>query len=456
MMKEIVKCFLLLLSILVMNSACKKYLDEKPNKKLVVPDKLEDLESILNNYYLFNASDPSTGELSSTDFYLTDQDYNALPDEFVKRAYTWEKDYIFNQGVNGNDWASVYNTVYGPNTVLELLTKIERNPGNAKSWDRVAGQASFLRGKAFFNALQIWSQAYDANTANTNLGIPLRVQTDFNIPSVRATVQDSYAQVISDLQFAAEKLPTSAPHATVSSKPAAYAMLSRTYLMMRAYQQARLYADSALSLKNGLNDFNTLDSTVAYPVPKFSQEIIYDSNVAYNSALVQRRAKIAPELYSQYENNDLRKTMYFKLNADGSHSFRGSYSSTDGRWSGLAVDEMLLNRAECFAREGNIEMALQDLNSLLIKRWKSGTFIPYTVASARNVLNLILTERRKELLMRSLRWMDVKRLNKEGAGLSLTRLVNGKTHELPANDLRFALPIPEDVISISGMIQNPR
>ena len=69
---------------------------------------------------------------------------------------------------------------------------------------------------------------------------------------------------------------------------------------------------------------------------------------------------------------------------------------------------------------------------------------------------LILLERRKELLMRGLRWMDLKRLNMEGAAITLTRTVNGQVYTLPPNDLRYALPIPEDVIAISGMQQNPR
>jgi hypothetical protein len=455
-MKKIKLCFLVTLAILIVSSGCKKYLDEKPNKKLVVPSSLQDLQSLLNNYYLYNGSDPSTGELSSTDYYLTDEDYNALTDEFAKRAYTWEKERIFNQGVNGNDWYAIYNTLYGPNTVLELITGIERTSLNASLWDKIEGQASFLRGKAFFNGLQIWSQAYDRNTANTDLGIPLRLHTDFNVPSFRASVQESYLQVIADLKRAAAKLPATSVHVSASSKAAAFAMLSRTYLMMREYQNAHVYADSALMLNNTLLDFNKLDSTQAFPVPQFNSEVIYDSNVGYNSPLVQSRARIVTDLYQSYGNNDLRKMMYFTLNQDGSHSFRGSYSSNDGGWSGLAVDEMLLNRSECFAREGNVELALRDLNSLLVKRWRSGTYVAYTLSSSAHVLDLILTERRKELLMRSLRWMDVKRLNKEGAGINFSRFVNGKTYELRANDLRFALPIPEDVVSISGIIQNPR
>ena len=59
-------------------------------------------------------------------------------------------------------------------------------------------------------------------------------------------------------------------------------------------------------------------------------------------------------------------------------------------------------------------------------------------------------------MMRGLSWMDIKGLNKEGANISLTRTINNKVYTLPANDPRFVLPIPDDVIEMSGMAQNSR
>ena len=90
------------------------------------------------------------------------------------------------------------------------------------------------------------------------------------------------------------------------------------------------------------------------------------------------------------------------------------------------------------------------------KRWKTGTFNPFTASDPTEALALILQERRKELLMRGLRWMDIKRLNEEGAGISLSRRLNSQLITLSPGDPRFALPIPEDVIALSGMQQNPK
>lgn len=99
---------------------------------------------------------------------------------------------------------------------------------------------------------------------------------------------------------------------------------------------------------------------------------------------------------------------------------------------------------------------MNDLNYLLIKRWKKGTYVPLTATDATDAVSKILAERRKELLFRGLRWMDIKRLNKDGAGITLKRVINGETFLLPPNDPRYAVAIPEDVIATTGMQQNPR
>jgi starch-binding outer membrane protein, SusD/RagB family len=56
--------------------------------------------------------------------------------------------------------------------------------------------------------------------------------------------------------------------------------------------------------------------------------------------------------------------------------------------------------------------------------------------------------------MRGLRWIDIKRLNKEGAGIVLKRLIGDKTYTLQPNDPRYALPLPADIILNTGMQQN--
>ncbi|EHQ25092.1 RagB/SusD family nutrient uptake outer membrane protein [Mucilaginibacter paludis] len=437
-------------------AGCKKYLDEKSSKKLVIPSNLTDLQALLDNYSTMNYSGANSHEESTNDYYLTDADYTALYSIFDQSMYTWQKEHLFDIGANGNDWSYTYRAVYFSNSVLDELNQIARTSANQTNWDNIKGQALVFRANRFLDALSIWSLAYDQTTAATDLGIPLRLDPDFNEKTVRASVQQSYQQVISDIRTAIPILPVTPASVLRPSKPAAYALLARTYLWMRDYTRAGLYADSSLQLYNKLLDYNTLIPTDGYPVKDLNAETLFERASALSDPLNNSVAKIDPLLYQSYASNDLRKMIFFKANTDGSVGFKGCYVGNATLFTGIATDEVYLTRAEYYARQNNVTAAMADLNTLLSKRWKTGKFIALTAATPADALTLILQERRKELLMRGLRWMDIKRLNKEGASISLQRTVNGQAYNLPAGDFRFALPIPDDIISLAGITQNYR
>ena len=227
---------------------------------------------------------------------------------------------------------------------------------------------------------------------------------------------------------------------------------------MGNYDSCLHYAERSLSLNNTIVDFNTLNANATFPfAPRYSnKEILFESNLSSGALLTTSRLRIDSTLYRSYEPNDLRKTVFFRNNNNGSFGFKGSYTGSASHFDGYAVDEVLLMKAECEARKNNITEAMNTLNTLLIKRWKTNTFIPYTAATKEEAMNKILVERRKELLFRGVRWMDIKRLNREGAQIALTRVLGNTTFQLLPGDPRFALPIPELVIELTGMVQNPR
>lgn len=453
-MVQTIKRILCLLPLLCLGAGCESFLDGKPDKQQVVPATLADLQALLDNSSVIHDSDPSVSEISADTYYLTEEDWASLTEEY-RRVYTWEKDNLFAPG-STNNWAYSYRPVYTANTVLENTALIDRHATNQAQWNNVRGQALFTRGKSFLQIAGIWALAYEENTAATDLGIPLRLTTDFSAKSTRASLGETYARILSDLQEAVTLLPATQVHPVRPSRPAAYALLARTCLYMRRYDAAAAYADSALQLHSALLDFNTLNTAATYPFRGENREIMTRSIMRVPAPLNVSRGKIISELYHSYAEDDLRKTAYFRDNKNGTYGFKGSYEGAANLFSGIATDEVYLVRAEALARLGRVESAMENLNTLLVTRWRTGTFIPFAAATPQEALALILQERRKELLMRGLRWMDLKRLNKEGAGLTLTRTLNGRTYTLPPNDPRYALPIPEDVVALSGIQQNPR
>jgi hypothetical protein len=238
-----------------------------------------------------------------------------------------------------------------------------------------------------------------------------------------------------------------------------YALLARYYLVKQEYANALNYADLCLKLYDSLLDYNTLNASAAYPIPVLNREVIYEATLAddplFNVVFVDSN------LYKSYDINDLRKKLFFKTNTSGQATFSGNYtggtaSTASKAFGGIATDEVYITRAECYARTGNITAAMNDLNSVMSKRWKAGTFVPFTATGTSEALTHILRERRKETLFRGLRWLDLRRLNSEGANITLTRNLNGEVYTLAPNDPRYVLPIPPDVISMTNMTQNER
>lgn len=427
---------------------CKKFLDEKQNVALAVPTTIKDLQALLDTYYVLNEVDPSADEVSAGEFYVTDADF-ATRSATDQRLYTWQNDNVLPSLVN--DWYYGYAIIYRANTVLD---KIDPANLNMETWRNLKGQALFYRAKANLQAINIWAKVYDAKTAGVDVGVPIRANVNFNEKSERATVQQNYEVILADLTEALSLLPDQQIHVLRPSKAAAAGLLARAYLWMGDYEQALKYTDLCLSIKNDLIDFNALTANATYPNTAFNLEVINASRMNNLPIIALSRAKVIPELYASYEVNDLRKTVYFKDNGNSSYGFKGSYDGSSIYFSGVATDEIYLTRAECLARLGRPADALKDLNALLKKRYKTGTFVDYSFTDKNVVFDLILRERRKELLFRGLRWADIKRLNREGAGITLSRTVVGKTYTLQANSPRFAIPLPDDLIAVSGLAQN--
>ncbi|MEJ5146418.1 RagB/SusD family nutrient uptake outer membrane protein [Sphingobacterium sp. MYb388] len=457
-MKHILKMIIALM-LCVSFYSCNKILEEKSDNKLVVPTTLMDLQSILDNASRNVFSDPGEGEVSSDDYYLTEKDYMSLTSEQYRRMYTWEADYIFED--RSNSWTYSYASVYSANTVLERIQEIQRNSANGNSYDDIKGQAYYLRAKSMLQLAALFLPAFDEQSAQNDLGLPIRQKTDFNIPTTRSSVKETYHVILSDLEQATILLPITPKHVIRSSKPAAFGLLARTYLWMRKYDQAEVAASSCLQYYNILLDYNKISNAPEYPFSQFNGESIIFSVIGMPTNILQPDiARIPDELYSQYKEGDLRKELYFKKNNDGTVHFRGSYSGNLTLFGGVSTNEIILIKSESLARQSKYLEALATLRELMVKRWKVGyvddPLIEGKIHNADEALAVILKERRKELLMRGLRWMDIKRLNKEGQNISLRRFIGGNEFILKPNDKRYALAIPEDIILLTGIQQNPR
>lgn len=438
----------------------KEFLASKPNDALSTISTLKDCQLVLQNENVFNSGDVGATTISSDEYYISDEVYDNDLANQERKFYTWSSK-IYDEGELAFDWNDGYKKVYYSNVVLDALKNISTDASQAALRNEVQGAALFYRSFAFFNLVQAYALPYDGPGADKLPGIPLRTSPDINIHYGRACQKDCYDRICTDLVAAAGLLPRNSGLVTKPGKFAAYAMLARVHLSLANYSKAGLYADSALMINNSLTDYNTLDwvdyyftDISAYPL----SEDVFHSTMAGYGVIGFVRAVVDSGLYKLYHDNDLRKIFYFQ-EYNGAIRFKGSYEFRNfgTQYTGLATDEMYLVRAECAARNGRAGDAMDDINTLLLKRYITGTYRPYGAVSPEVALSVVLNERRKELLFRGIRWTDLRRLNKEaGFAVTLKRMVKGQEYTLPANDRKYALPLPDAEVRLNGIPQNER
>jgi tetratricopeptide (TPR) repeat protein len=445
---------ILFLFFLITQYSCKKYLDKKPADNLAVPSSLNDLQALLNDVNII-ASSPGYPELVADNFYLSNETWSNPSTAISERlSYVWDKE----APVYPDSWNLPYQSIYTANFVLDNLSKVSYDKSQQGLYNNIKGEALFYRAFMFHQLAQLFCKPY-AGSAESDPGIVLRLTAEVKSPSTRSTVQQTYDRILADLKEASELLPLKQAFTTFPNKTAALGMLARVYLSMRDYVNAGQYAEAALQIDNSLLDYNQL-SGGTLPSFKNNPEILFTAYEGYASydLLGPSGCNVDSMLYSSYNANDLRKTVFYGSNG-ATQFWQGSYMGDAGQskiFDGIATDELYLIRAEAKARNGIIGDAMKDLNYLLTRRYKTGTFSGITATDAADALNKVLTERRKELAFRGLRWSDLRRFNVEGANITLKRVVNGTSYTLPPNDLRWALLIPPAEISRAGIAQNPR
>jgi starch-binding outer membrane protein, SusD/RagB family len=438
--------------VLAMLSGCESFLDVKPDKALVVPSTLADYQAVLDNFDSMNS--PGLNLIAGDEFTASIEQLQSW--EYVERqAYLWADDLY--SGAGSVDWDVPYKAVFAANLVLEGAAKLSPDV----ELSNLMGYAYFYRANAFYGLAQQFAPPYDAGNARAQLGIPLKLTTVVTQTAARANLFDTYQQILADLEQAAGLITAESVWKNRPSRAAVFALLARVQLAMGDYENAEKNASASLALSGKLVDFNELDPAAKLSFPNSprdaNQEVLYYNRMNFYLFFFTPYYQIDSSLYASYSVGDLRKQCYFDTLADGTVFYKGSYAGSFGFFSGLATDEVYLTRAECYARQGRTDQALSDLNALLVKRYKKGAFHPLTAVGPEQALRLVITERKKELVARGLRWADLRRLNKEEVfKTTLRRSLDGKEYVLAPGSLRYTFPIPSNELSGSGIGQNPR
>ncbi len=156
----------------------------------------------------------------------------------------WQKSIITTNSFVRDTWLQGYKAINNANNVIAAINVV-----NSADQNRVKGEALFLRGSMFFELVKLYAKPYSAGGVTSNPGIPIVLTPTKAIDQssyvARSTVEQTYTQIISDLT-AAEGLVDSY-NDVYANKAVVAGMLSRVYLQMAKYPEARDAANRAIN-----------------------------------------------------------------------------------------------------------------------------------------------------------------------------------------------------------------
>lgn len=452
-MKSSVKIKYIFIGIMaILMTSCEEFLSEKPDLGLVIPSDLNDFEALLFNDELVFNHTPAIGEIASADYFTTLQDWQNYPIEWERQAYVWADEV----NLNGElfDWSAPFEQIFYSNIVLDGLQGLSIPSGETERANRLKGTALFFRAFAYHQLLELFCPYHRFDGEDSAFGLPLRTSSLVIPLSDRARVSEVKSFIKSDLESSLELLPEFAPLKTQPSKFAALALLMRIYFLEGDYVSALEYGKRIENNGLVLIDYTKLPVSPANPFVIFNDEVIFHSQLMLYSFYFSPLTLVDNELLNLYDEDDSRKDIFFIDRGTGGMNFKASHTGRAAWFGGIGTNEVLLMLIECHIRTGDLTRA--ELLSNLFLNLRIRDFEGINFNSGEEALDFILRERRKELLFRGLRWMDLKRLNYEGFEIMLKRELGEMEFVLSPNSPAYLFPIPPQEIDRNNMIQNPR
>lgn len=475
-------------------TTCKKQLDIDPQGVTAETDLINDPDAATNlvtgvyNVLWIGGFEPDINSLQytvMTNIASDDSDKGSAPDDYpdalqIDNLQTTPANSIIN-----NIWSGYYQGIARAN---QALVRLENAQLDAALKNRLIGEVRFLRAYFYFNLVRFFG------------GVPLidRVPqaSDVNSPQyqTRATTQQIYDFIISDLDFAAANLNVrSASETGRATKGAAQAFESKVYLYLNNYQRAYELSSAVISsgqyglYPNYANIWRQEGNNSIESVFEIQTGINTACNAAVHLYVVSQGPRAggargwadlgfgfntpSQSLVDEYENGDPRKEatiIFIKPSPQGTvlydgfripgkdsvenstYNYKAYHSRTTEANCGnndylpenvkvLRYAEVLLIHAEAALQLGMNSAARTDLTAI---RARVGLQPASTIT-----LETIWHERRVELAQEHDRFFDLVRQDRVRPGRADAAF---RTHGKTWNATRALFPIPQQQIDLSG------
>lgn len=339
-------------------------------------------------------------------------------------------------------WDVIYRAIDRAN---QIIARIPGIPGlGAGEANQIMGEAHFLRALHYHNLVKLWG------------GVPLVTAPATSIEEAsqvsRATAAAVYSQILLDLTTA-EQLMTVNRQSRKASRGAVRALRSRVLLFQRDWAGAEAAATAVMGMGYSLApSYSALFSPEGDDTPEdifktsFTAQESQSIGYYYLSSSFGGRREVGPtaNLESFYEAGDVRKT--WSVRRDSRNRLHGSKWRTAVGAEDIHVirlAEVILNRAEARAQQGNLVGAVSDYNMIRVRAGLAPHVFGVNVVTQADVLAAIYRERRAELAMEGFRWPDLVRRGEAVANQGI-------------EPFRMLFPIPQNELDVApNLVQNP-
>lgn len=349
-------------------------------------------------------------------------------------------------------WDEAYRCIAITNIIIHVDNATIN--GETNKIDYIKGQAYLLRALAHFDLLRNYGQQF----VGGSLGVPyVKEFKGENLIPARNSVEEVKSAVYEDLEMAFNMMVASLDNPDEKAFPsrfAAKAIESRVALYFGEWSRAENAAVAVInsgnysiaSPANYVSTFATDNATNSIFELAFSSTDRLGSNslgFIYKGD-VYGDIEVLPYIENIYEDNDVRKDI---LGFEESRLRNlGKYPALNGddNVSVIRYEEVILNYAEALFEQSNTTDAIAQINLITSNR----NAAPHESLTK----NIILEERRKELIFEGMRFFDLSRIN---GGIPVNDPLQNIQTPINAGDFRLALPIPlVEIDSNSSMVQN--
>ncbi|WP_046756718.1 RagB/SusD family nutrient uptake outer membrane protein [Kordia jejudonensis] len=388
-------------------------------------------------------------------------------------------------------WSNLYNAISKANLVLERVEEINDPLLTEERRNQIRGEAYFLRSYHYFTLVKLWG------------GVPLILNTitstdsgSVNVP--RATIEEVYAQITSDLQTAASLLPdTYGNDASINkaraTSGAAHALAAKAFAQQpNADYTAVLNHIEALEsseanyeliayeqLFNG-NNYNNAESIIEvqylggnegnfgpqlllppsisgdtwrkFVTPSVDLVNAFDGEgdtVRKNASILFEQVQWVDEFWGNTQGSTIPFSYKWK-NANG-------FASADNTYL-LRYGDIVLLKAEAYNELTQLGNAITEVNKIR-NRAQLPNLTTAQSNSQETLRTTILKERRLELFQEGQRWDDLARYNRLVStmnNLVEIDLRNGSPVNYNMTAAKKLLPIPQQELDRNpALVQNP-